>query len=108
MISAEGSRASRADDASPVPLWRLLQAVAACLHAVRAGMGIGFLPAWLVEDDLAQGQLERVLPQWNALTVTLYAIYTSRRYLAPKVRSFIDWVSQEFGAGFGDSAEKKE
>ena len=71
------------------------------LHAVRAGMGIGFLPAWLVEDDLAQGQLERVLPQWNALTVTLYAVYTSRRYLAPKVRSFIDWLSEELGQTAG-------
>ena len=69
------------------------------LHAVRAGMGIGLLPAWLVDDDIANGQLERVLPQWNALTVTLYAIYTSRRYLAPKVRSFIDWLSGELGSG---------
>ncbi len=67
------------------------------LHAVRAGMGIGFLPQWLVDEDVAAGRLERVLPQWNALTVTLYAIYTSRRYLAPKVRSFIDWVVGELG-----------
>ena len=67
------------------------------LHAVRAGMGIGFLPQWLVDEDLVSGRLERVLPQWNALTVTLYAIYTSRRYLAPKVRSFIDWVVGELG-----------
>ena len=67
------------------------------LHAVRAAMGIGFLPQWLVDEDLVSGRLERVLPQWNALTVTLYAIYTSRRYLAPKVRSFIDWVVGELG-----------
>ena len=73
------------------------------LHAVRAGMGIGFLPGWLVDADVAQGQLVRVLPQWSALTVTLYAIYTSRRYLAPKVRSFIDWLSQEL-AGSGESS----
>ena len=69
------------------------------LHAVRAGMGIGLLPAWLVDEDIASGRLERVLPQWSALTVTLYAIYTSRRYLAPKVRSFIDWLSGELGSG---------
>ncbi|MEG0974567.1 MAG: LysR family transcriptional regulator [Comamonas sp.] len=65
------------------------------LHAVRAGMGIGLLPAWLVDEDLQTGALVQVLPQWSALTVTLYAIYTSRRYLAPKVRSFIDWLSGE-------------
>ena len=71
------------------------------LHAVRAGMGIGFLPQWLVDEDVATGHLKRVLPQWSTLTVTLYAIYTSRRYLAPKVRSFIDWVVGELGADGG-------
>ena len=65
------------------------------LHAVRAGMGIGMLPAWLVDADVQSGALVQVLPQWKVLTVTLYAIYTSRRYLAPKVRSFIDWLSGE-------------
>ena len=65
------------------------------LHAVRAGMGIGMLPAWLVDADVESGALVQVLPQWKVLTVTLYAIYTSRRYLAPKVRSFIDWLSGE-------------
>ena len=68
------------------------------LHAVRAGMGIGMLPAWLVDADVQSGALVQVLPQWKVLTVTLYAIYTSRRYLAPKVRSFIDWLSGELGA----------
>ena len=67
------------------------------LHAVRAGMGIGMLPAWLVDADVQSGALVQVLPQWKVLTVTLYAIYTSRRYLAPKVRSFIDWLSGELG-----------
>ncbi|WP_429949217.1 LysR family transcriptional regulator [Comamonas sediminis] len=75
------------------------------LHAVRAGMGLGFLPSWLVEDDLRSGQLQRVLPQWDALTVTLYAIYTSRRYLAPKVRSFIDCLSQEWGGAGSGAAD---
>ena len=69
------------------------------LHAVRAGMGIGMLPAWLVDADVQSGALVQVLPQWKVLTVTLYAIYTSRRYLAPKVRSFIDWLSGELGGG---------
>ena len=54
-----------------------------------------------MEDAIASGELERVLPQWNALTVTLYAVYTSRRYLAPKVRSFIDWLSEELGQTAG-------
>lgn len=58
-----------------------------------------------MEDDLRSGQLQRVLPQWDALTVTLYAIYTSRRYLAPKVRSFIDCLSQALGGAGSGAAD---
>lgn len=63
-------------------------------RAVQAGMGIAFLPAWLVEADLAAGSLVRVLPDHELAPITLYAVYTSRKYLAPKVRSFIDHFSQ--------------
>lgn len=61
---------------------------------VQAGMGIAFLPAWLVEADLAAGTLERLLPQYALPDITLYAAYTSRKYLTSKVRSFIDHFSQ--------------
>lgn len=64
------------------------------LHAVRAGMGLAFLPAWLVDDDLADGALVRVLPGWSAPPVTLFAVYASRQYMAPKLRSFIDFLGE--------------
>ncbi|MEB0111918.1 LysR family transcriptional regulator [Variovorax sp. RTB1] len=63
------------------------------LHAVRAGMGMAFLPAWLVDDDLASGVLTRLVPDYAAPAVTLFAVYTSRQYMAPKLRSFIDFLS---------------
>jgi len=64
------------------------------LHAVRAGMGLSFLPAWLVDDDLARGALVRVVPDFSAPAVTLFAVYTSRQHMAPKLRSFIDFVGE--------------
>ncbi|RZI69777.1 MAG: LysR family transcriptional regulator, partial [Variovorax sp.] len=48
------------------------------LHAVRAGMGMAFLPEWLVDDDLAAGRLVRLVPDYAAPAVTLFAVYTSR------------------------------
>ena len=63
------------------------------LHAVRAGMGMAFLPEWLVDDDLAAGRLVRLVPDYAAPAVTLFAVYTSRQYMAPKLRSFIDFLS---------------
>ncbi|MDM0087002.1 MULTISPECIES: LysR family transcriptional regulator [unclassified Variovorax] len=64
------------------------------LHAVRAGLGMSFLPEWLVDDDLAAGTLVRVAPEYSAQPVTLFAVYTSRQYMAPKLRSFIDFLGQ--------------
>jgi DNA-binding transcriptional LysR family regulator len=64
------------------------------LHAVRAGMGVAFLPGWLVDDDVARGALVRVLPDFSAPAVTLFAVYASRQYMAPKLRSFIDYLAQ--------------
>jgi DNA-binding transcriptional LysR family regulator len=67
------------------------------LHAARAGMGLVYLPAWLVDDDIQNGALESLLPDCSLLAPTLYAAYTSRKYMAPKVRSFIDFISGALG-----------
>ena len=67
------------------------------LHAVRAGIGLSFLPEWLIDEDLAQGRLLRLVPDYAAPPVTLFAVYTSRQYMAPKLRSFIDFVSAQLG-----------
>ena len=71
------------------------------LHAVRAGMGLAFLPEWLVDADIAQGVLAQVLPGFSAPPVTLFAVYTSRQYMAPKLRSFIDFLATKLGAPDG-------
>ena len=63
-------------------------------HAVRSGVGIGFLPSWLVDEDLRRGTLLRVLPQYTQAPQELYATYISRQYLTPKVRSFIDFLAE--------------
>ena len=64
------------------------------LHTVRAGMGMAFLPEWLVDADLAAGRLTHLVPDYAAPPVTLFAVYTSRQYMAPKLRSFIDFLGE--------------
>jgi DNA-binding transcriptional LysR family regulator len=66
-------------------------------QSILAGIGIGFLPEWQIADDLVTGALQRVLPAYPAASVTLYAAYTSRKFLSPKVRTFIDFFSEAFG-----------
>lgn len=71
----------------------------AMLHQLAlAAQGIAFLPDWMTENDTAQGSLKILLPDLPAYSLPLYAVYRSRRYLAPKVRSFIDFLLEENAA----------
>ncbi len=61
-------------------------------EAAIAGMGVILQPDFLLEDALADGRLVRVLPEWDVPAIGIFAVYTSRSHLAPKVRSFIDYL----------------
>ena len=39
------------------------------------GLGISTLSHWLIEDDLKEGRLMRVLPDWEAEPIPLYAVW---------------------------------
>lgn len=66
------------------------------LHmAARAGMGLAFLPKWLVTDDIASGRLEHVMPEHIMFVGKLFAVYPSRKYLSAKVRTFIDFIAAD-------------
>lgn len=58
--------------------------------AAVAGLGIAFLPAFLVDEDLAQGRLKALLPSCETEVVRIMAFYPSKRHLPAKVRRFID------------------
>ncbi|MGN7980926.1 LysR family transcriptional regulator [Burkholderia sp. 22313] len=58
--------------------------------AVRAGRGIACIGLYTVLDDLREGRLIRVLPEYRLQTVSVYAVYATRRYLDAKIRTFLD------------------
>ncbi|HEY0877173.1 MAG TPA: LysR family transcriptional regulator [Zeimonas sp.] len=64
---------------------------------VRGGVGIGILSSYLVKEDLDDGMLERVLPDWEAPGVPISLLYPSRRELAPSVRAFANFM-RDLGA----------
>lgn len=61
-------------------------------EAAIAGMGIIAQPDFIIDQALADGRLVPVLPEWEVPAIGIYAVYTSRSHLAPKVRSFIDYL----------------
>ncbi|MFM2119367.1 MAG: hypothetical protein RL722_835 [Pseudomonadota bacterium] len=60
------------------------------------GLGIALLPRLLGEPEVAQGRLQPVMPGWQPPEVEVHAVFASARYLAPKVRAFIDLAVEAF------------
>ncbi|WP_439359057.1 LysR family transcriptional regulator [Bradyrhizobium sp. DASA03007] len=66
------------------------------LHvAALEGMGLAFLPKWLVTDDIAAGRLEHLMSEQVIFEGKLFAVYPSRKYLSAKVRTFIDFIAAD-------------
>lgn len=68
-----------------------------------AGEGMAALPLLLIHQEVKQGKLVRVLPNWHLPYGLLHAVYPSRRGLLPAVRVFIDFLSSnvlELSSGF--------
>jgi DNA-binding transcriptional LysR family regulator len=57
-----------------------------------AGQGIALLPILLVAEDVHEGRLTRLLPDYNAGETVVQAVYPPSRHLSVKVRSFLDFV----------------
>jgi DNA-binding transcriptional LysR family regulator len=57
-----------------------------------AGHGAGPVQQILVIDELAQGRLTRILPDYEVQPTDVYVTYPSARFLRPVVRAFIDYA----------------
>ncbi len=64
--------------------------------AVRAGIAPAFMPAAMVERDVAEGRLEYVLPEETASPIKLYAIYPRRPYVSAKVKTFLKFLETAY------------
>ncbi|QFS87148.1 LysR family transcriptional regulator [Marinobacter sp. THAF197a] len=54
------------------------------------GMGVAYLPSFLVNDDVESGRLVRLLPNYGGKKLPIQVVYVSRNHLAQKIRLFID------------------
>ncbi|WP_447749954.1 LysR family transcriptional regulator [Pseudomonas nicosulfuronedens] len=65
-------------------------------QAALAGAGAVHIPAVVVCEDLNNGQLVNLLPDWAPRTGVVHAVFPSRRGLLPSVRTLLDFLSEEF------------
>lgn len=61
-----------------------------------SGLGVVQLPRYLAGPHVYDGTLKIVLPGWSRSPVPVHAVFTSTRYMDPKVRSFIDLCRERF------------
>jgi DNA-binding transcriptional LysR family regulator len=59
------------------------------------GQGLIYAPTFMVADWLQSGQLVATLTKFETIEMTVDAIYPHRRYLAAKVRTFIDLAAKD-------------
>jgi DNA-binding transcriptional LysR family regulator len=67
-------------------------------QAAMDGLGIAFFPSFLVEREIAEGRLVRVLEDYEGPAYFIQAVYASRHQLPSKVRAFVDFLAGHFGA----------
>lgn len=61
-------------------------------QAAIAGMGIVLLPDFELIDSLENGELVRILPDYSAQMVSVYAVYPSRQFLPEKTRVLVEFL----------------
>jgi len=61
-------------------------------NAVAAGIGIAPVPVVLFDDSAFREVLTPILPDYPLQQATLYAVYASRKFVPPKLRTFIDFI----------------
>lgn len=74
-----------------------LNGATAATEAAANGAGIACPPMWAARAALEEGRVVRILPDWEPVSRDLWAVYPSSRYLARRVRLFVDHLATAFG-----------
>ena len=69
------------------------------LAAAEQGMGITRQPSFMCDEAIAAGRLVPLLTDYHMPSLTLYAVYPSRRFLSAKVRSMVEFLQATWGGG---------
>jgi DNA-binding transcriptional LysR family regulator len=66
-------------------------------RAALRGLGIAMLPSVLIIDDLREKRLIEILPDFAAPERAMSLLYPQERQKSPKLRSFTEFVVEQFG-----------
>lgn len=64
--------------------------------AARSGLGILAQPTYIIQNDLEEGRLIRVLDDWDLPRLTMNAAFPSKIFLPARTRLFLDFLVEQF------------
>ena len=69
------------------------------LEAAMAGHGITRVPSFFAGEAESKGKLVSVLDDYAVPSAAMHAVYPSSRNVAPRVRAFLDLLTEHFAVG---------
>ncbi|MUK64865.1 LysR family transcriptional regulator [Aliivibrio fischeri] len=70
--------------------------VTACKSACLSGLGIASLPEFICREHINNGELIRILPDWDLPRVAISLVFPQNKLLPKRLRAFIDHVLERF------------
>ena len=58
-------------------------------NAALAGLGVTIVSIWMVAEDIADGRLVALLPEWHAAPLPVHLVYPWARYYPTRLRKFL-------------------
>ncbi|HET9931034.1 MAG TPA: LysR family transcriptional regulator [Polyangiaceae bacterium] len=66
---------------------------AAIAALVRAGLGVAYLPDWVVAEDIASGRLRQLLAGWAAPGIGTWLVHRAEHRKAARIRAFVELMT---------------
>ena len=68
--------------------------VNAIVSMVKQGLGVSAIAKYVIESELQSGELVELLPDFSLKPIGIYAVYPHRDHAPPKVRVFMECLSE--------------
>lgn len=60
--------------------------------ALLAGAGVGAVPTYSIADELKDGQLVQLFPDYRLQTTNVFVVYPSRQFVDAKIKTFVEFL----------------
>ncbi len=63
-------------------------------NTVLTGLGVAMVSSWTVKEDIEEGRLIHLLPEWQPAALPVHLVYPWSRYYPARLRRFLEMMKQ--------------